>query len=161
MAASFELSCTHQNGADNMNASGTGDDTAAGRLAHLTDVVAAVHGLDDHESSTCSQLRGFCPRGGGPSTGSLSENRRGIVFAIPQGKWLWVTELREGRGRVNVNLRDGFFRRNRSQDLLLRSRCFTAHICPICALVSRKNATIEKKLTDGDFWLHLNSVAIL
>ena len=60
----------------------------------------------------------------------------------------WTSAPRDpwGDRRVNVNLRDDFFRMNRSQDLLLRSRCSTAHICPICVLVSRKNATIEKKV---------------
>ena len=63
--------------------------------------------------------------------------------------------------RVNVNIRDNFFHRNRSQDLLLLIGCFIAHICLKCVIVSRKNAIIEKKITDGDFWLHPNSHAIL
>ena len=51
--------------------------------------------------------------------------------------------LHHAATRVNVNIWDNLFHRNRSQDLLLLIGYFMAHICLKCVIVSRKNAIIE------------------
>ena len=86
-----------------MNASGTGDDTAAGRLAHLTDITAAVLWLVEHDSPP------FTPAERPLSAVESSAHwvsrgaKTGIVFTIPQGKWLYVTELHQvARGARRV-----------------------------------------------------------
>ena len=61
--------------------------------APFTDITAAVHCHVEHDSPSFTPAERPLSAVRGLHTGSSQEARRGIVFTIPQGKWLFVTGL--------------------------------------------------------------------
>ena len=64
-----------------------------GQAASCTDITAAVPWLIEHDSPTFTQAERLLSALKRSPHWFLSRARAGIVFTIPQRKWLFLTEL--------------------------------------------------------------------